>query len=205
MFKKTIFLFRQAKVRDLCSYAFEILSHPECLSKKDILLDIVHSKDDMKNYFQQKFELHWPLRDNPIAKYENLENYILSHLNNQISKQITLARYFPERGQWLIIDPLAISNKKTKTSVLNLKLEPYKLNDLTVIGVLEGEHLTIDDFDSEYDKLKRQNLDDEKEQKRINREKNRSENDRNQQNGGSSGRRKSPQNTMRINVDDFDS
>jgi vesicle coat complex subunit len=144
-----------------------------------------------------------------IAKYENLENYILSHLDNHISKQITLARYFPERSQWIIIDPLATNNKKSKTTTtttttLNLKLEPYKLNDLTVIGVLEGKHLTSDDFDSQYDKLKRQEIDYEKEQKRINRERNRTDNDRNQQNG-SSGRRKSPQNTMRINVDDFDS
>ncbi len=202
-------LFRQAKVRDLCSYAFEILSHPECLAKKDLILNIVYSKDNIKNYFQQKFELHWPLIDNMIAKYENLENYVLSRLDNNISKKITLARYFPERSQWIIIDPLATNNKKSKTSTtatttLNLKLEPYKLSDLTVIGVLEGEHLTADDFDSQYDKLKRQDIDHEKEQKRINRERNRTDNDRNQQNG-SSGRRKSPQNTMRINVDDFDS
>ncbi|CAF4104312.1 unnamed protein product [Rotaria sordida] len=46
-------------------------------------------------------------------------------------------------------------------------------------------------------------MEQEKEEKRINRERNRTENDRNQQNGNS-GRRKSPQNTMRINVDDFD-
>jgi len=70
--------------------------------------------------------------------------------------------------------------------------------------VLEGEHLTTDDFDTQLDKIKRQEIDNEKEQKRINRERTRTENDRNQQNG-SSGRRKSPQNTMRINVDDFDS
>ncbi len=165
----------------------------------------MYSKDDMKNYFQQKFELHWPLKDNLLAKYEYLENQILSHLESFInSKPITIARYFPERGQWIIIDPLAMNNKKTKNSNHNLKLEPYKLTDLTVIGVLEGEHLTADDFDTEYDKLKRQECDHGKEQKRMNRERNRTDNDRNQQNG-SSGRRKSPQNTMRIKVDDFDS
>jgi hypothetical protein len=171
---------KQAKVRDLCSYAFEILSHPECLAKKDLLLNIVYSKDDAKNYFQHKFEFHWPLKDNAIAKYENLETDILSHLNNNNNnlKQITLARYIPDRGQWIIIDPLATNNKKTKQSILNLKLEPYKLTDLTVIGVLEGEHLTADDFDSQYDKLKRQEIDHEKEQKRMHRERNRTDNDR---------------------------
>jgi hypothetical protein len=51
--------------------------------------------------------------------------------------------------------------------------------------------------------MKRQEVEQDKEQKRHNRDKNRTENDRNQQNGNS-GRRKSPQNTMRINVDDFD-
>jgi len=52
---------------------------------------------------------------------------------------------------------------------------------------------------------KRQEIEQEKEHKRINRDRNRtSDNDRTQTNG-SSGRRKSPQNTMRINVDDFDS
>ena len=96
------------------------------------------------------------------------------------------------------------NNKKTKNSNHNLKLEPYKLTDLTVIGVIEGEHLIADDFETEYDKIKRQEIDHEKEQKRTNRERNRNDNDRNQQNG-SSGRRKSPQTTMRINVDDFDS
>ncbi len=118
-------------------------------------------------------------------------------------KPITIARYFPDRGQWIIIDPLSTNNKKTKNAQQNLKLEPYKLTDLTVLGVLEGEHLLADDFDSEYDRMKRQEMDQEKEQKRTNRERNRTDNDRNQQNG-SSGRRKSPQNTMRIDVDDFD-
>ncbi len=197
---------RQAKVRDLCSYAFEILSHPECLSKKDLLLNIVYSKDEINNYFQHKFELHWPIKDNSTAKYEYLEQHILSYLKTNFNEniiKITLARYISERSQWLIIDPLSPTNKKAKTSNTNLKLEPYKLTDFTVIGILEGENLINENFDTQYDKLKRQEIEQEKEQKRINREKNRSENDRNQQNGNT-GRRKSPQNTMRINVDDFD-
>ncbi len=196
-----LFSFRQAKVRDLCAYAFEILSHPECLAKKDLLLNIVYSKDDANNYFQKKFELHWPLKDNPMAKYECLENHVLSVIN---SKPITIARYYPDRRQWIIVDPQSINNKKAKNAQQNLKLEPYKLMDLTVLGILEGEHLLAEDFDSEYDKIKRQEIEQEKEQKRTTRERNRTDNDRNQRNG-SSGRRKSPQNTMRIDVDDFDS
>ncbi|CAF1418354.1 unnamed protein product, partial [Adineta steineri] len=196
---------KQAKVRDLCSYAFEILPHPEYLSKKDLLLNIVYLKDNTNNYFQHKFELLLPLRDNAIAKYDYLEQHILSHLksllNNDIIK-ITLARYFSDRGQWMIIDPSA-TTKKTKITNVNLKHEPYKLTDFTVIGVLEGENLTGEDFETEFDQIKRKDIDVEKEQKRMNREKNRTDNDRNQQNG-SSGRRRSPQNTMRINVDDFD-
>ncbi|CAF4103514.1 unnamed protein product, partial [Rotaria sordida] len=101
------------------------------------------------------------------------------------------------------IDPSLLTNKKVKTSNVNLKLEPYKLIDFTVLGILEGEHITTEDFDTYFDKIKRQEMEQEKEEKRINRERNRTENDRNQQNGNS-GRRKSPQNTMRINVDDFD-
>lgn len=198
-------LFRQAKVRDLCTYAFEVLSHPECLAKKDLLLNVVHSKDETKNYFQQMFELHWSLKDNAMAKYECLENLILSHLDPSMRIQpITIARYFSERGQWVIIDPHAISNKKTKNTQPNLKLEPYKLTDMAVLGVLHGDHLKAEDFDSEYEKIKRQKFDEEQVQKRANRERNRADNDRNQQNG-SGGRRKSPQQTMRINVDDFDS
>ena len=104
----------------------------------------------------------------------------------------------------MIIDPSSINNKKAKTSNLNLKIEPYRLTDFAVLGVLQGENLTTEDFDTQFDKIKRQEIEHEKEQKRANRERNRAENDRNQQNG-SSGRRKSPQNTMRINVDDFDS
>ncbi|CAF1103468.1 unnamed protein product [Rotaria sp. Silwood1] len=206
---------KQAKVRDLCSYAFEILSHPEHLAKKDLLLNIVYAKDTINNYFQHKFELHWPIRDNTAAKYEYLEHHILSHLKSFTNEnfydkndskeiiKITIARYFPERGQWMIIDPSLITNKKVKASSLNLKLEPYKLLDFTVVGILDGEHLTEEDFDTQFDKIKRQELEHQKEQKRINRERNRTENDRNQQNGNSA-RRKSPQNTMRINVDDFD-
>ncbi|CAF2464262.1 unnamed protein product [Rotaria sp. Silwood2] len=207
---------KQARVRDLCSYAFEILSHPEYLAKKDLLLNIVYSKDTNNNYFQHKFELHWSIRDNTSAKYEYLEHHILLHLKSLIddnlydkndSKEIikiTIARYFPDRGQWIIIDPSLITNKKVKTSNLNLKLEPYKLLDFTVLGILEGEQLTAEDFDTQFDKIKRQEIEHEKEQKRTNRERNRTENDRNQQNGNS-GRRKSPQHTMRINVDDFNS
>ncbi|CAF2073247.1 unnamed protein product [Rotaria magnacalcarata] len=201
---------KQAKVCDLCSYAFEVLLNPEYLAKKDLLLNIVYSKDNASNYFQHRSTLHLPLRDNTVAKYDYLEQHVLAHFKSskndndstQINK-ITLARYFPDRGQWLIIDPSSITNKKVKTSNLNLKLEPYRLADLTVIGVLADEHLTTEDFDTQYDKIKRQGMEQEKEQKRTNREKNRTENDRNQQNG-SSGRRKSPQNAMRINVDDFD-
>ena len=181
------------------------MSQPECLAKKDLLLNVVHQKDETKNYFQEIFELHWPLKDNTVAKYECLENEILSRLDSTLKDQsITIARYFPERGQWVIIDPHAISQKKAKNAQPNLKLEPYKLTDMTVIGVLPGEHRKSEDFDSEYENTKRQKLDDEQVQKRVNRERNRADNDRNQQNG-SSGRRKSPQQTMRIAVDDFES
>ncbi len=209
--------FRQAKVRDLDSYAFELLTHPESLSKKDLLLNIVYDKDEDGNYFQHQFEVHWPLKENIIAKYEYLEQHILNNLtsfmtNNlhfkNVSKQalkITLARYFPDRAQWIIIDPRTInSNKKTKTSNTptksNLRLEPYRLTDLVVIGVLEGEYLPIEHFDTKYDQKKRKDIDYEKERKKPNR----TDNDRSQTNG-SSVRRKSPQNTMRINVDDFES
>ncbi|CAF1282118.1 unnamed protein product [Adineta ricciae] len=195
----------QAKVRDLCCYAFEILSHPEHLGKKDILLNVVHSKDNVNNYFQQRFELLLPLKDNNIVKYEYVEQHLLSTLKSIMNKdisRITFARYVPERGQWIVIDPLA-TPKKTKTPNVNLRLEPYKLADMTVIGVLEGDRSTSEDFDTAYDKMKRQDVEQDKEQKRMNRERNRADNDRNQQ-SGSSGRRRSPQNTMRINVDDFD-
>ena len=210
-------------------YAFEVLSHPEVLAKKDLLLNLVYAKEDDGKYFQHQFEVHWPLKENIIAKYEYLEQHVLSRLTSfmtnslhykNVSKQamkITLARYFSERAEWVIIEaPSSASNsqstsKKNKTSnasntvsKANLKLEPHRLTDLTVIGVLEGEHLTVEDFDTPFDKINRQSIDQQKEQKRVQRERNRTDNDRNQQNG-SSGRRKSPQNTMRINVDDFDS
>lgn len=151
------------------------------------------------------FEFHWSLKDNTVAKYEILETEILSRLDPTLRNQsITIARYFPERGQWMIIDPHAISHKKAKNAQPNLKLEPYKLGDMTVLGILPGEHRKSQDFDSEYEQIKRIKLDEEQVQKRANRERNRADNDRNQQNG-SSGRRKSPQQTMRITVDDFDS
>jgi len=93
------------------------------------------------------------------------------------------------------------SNTPTKS---NLRFEPYKLTDLVIIGVLEGEHLTVEDFVTPYDQKRRREIEHEKEQKKINRERNRTDNDRHQTNGSST-RRKSPQNTMRINVDDFES
>lgn len=223
--------FRQAKVEDLQLFAFEVLSHPESLAKKDLLLNIVYGKEESDN-FQNRFELHWPLKENIIAKYEYLEQHVLSRVTNfmanelhfkKVSKQalkITMARYFPDRAQWIVIQsPSAAAsspasqsgNKKNKTSnasgnagKTNLRLEPYKISDLAVIGVLEGENLGVEHFDTKLDKIKRQELEQEKEQKRVNRERNRTENDRNQQNGHS-GRRRSPQNAMRINVDDFDS
>ncbi|CAF0972981.1 unnamed protein product [Adineta steineri] len=216
---------KQAKVQDLDSYAFELLSYPESLAKRDLLLNIVYNKDDDGNYFQHQFEVHWPLKENIIAKYEYLEQHVLtrvaSYMTNNLHFQkvtkeklkITLARYFPDRAEWIIIDPRSSSNtsqptnKKNKTSNTptksNLKLEPYKLTDLTVIGVLEGEQLTVEDFDTKYDKKRRREIQQEKEQNRLSRDKNRTDNDHNKKNG-SSGRRKSPQNTMRIDVDDFD-
>jgi len=214
---------KQAKVQDLDAYAFELLSHPESLSKKDLLLNIVYDKDEDGNYFQHQFEVHWPLKENIIAKYEYLEHHVLNNLtsfmiNNlhfqNVSRQalkITLARYYPDRAQWIIIDPRTTNsnnNKKNKTSnpssKSNLRLEPYKLTDLVVIGVLEGEYLSVEHFDTRYDQKKRKEIEYEKEQKKTNRERNRTDNDRNQTNG-SSRRRRSPQNTMRINVDDFES
>ncbi|CAF4429572.1 unnamed protein product, partial [Rotaria magnacalcarata] len=223
---------KQAKVQDLDSYAFELLGHPESLAKKDLLLNIVYSKDDDGDYFQHRFEIHWPLKENIAAKYEYLENHVLTRLSSfmiddlhykNVSKQalkITLARYFPDRAQWIVIEPGSSSsninqsaNKKNKTSSpstkaskSNLRLEPYKLTDLTVIGVLEGEYLTVNDFDTPYDQQTRKEIEHDKQQKRLNRERNRNDNnDRTQVNGSSSTRRKSPQNTMRITVDDFDS
>jgi hypothetical protein len=202
------------------------LSHPESLAKKDLLLNIVYDKENDETYFQHQFEVHWPLKENIVAKYEYLEQHVLTNLTSfmtnklqfkNVSKQalkITMARYFSDRAQWVIIEPPSSSqasqssNKKNKTSntssaKTNLKLDPYKLTDLTVIGVLEGENLTIEDFDTRFDKKNRQEIERDKETKKMNRERKKSENDRNQQNG-STGRRRSPQNTMRINVDDFD-
>jgi len=208
-----MFYFRQAKVQDLDYYAFELLTHPESLSKKDLLLNIVYGKDD-ENYFQHQFEVHWPLKENIVAKYEYLEQHVLNNLTSfminklhykNVSKQalkITLARYYPERAQWIIIDPRITNSNNKKAKISNLRLEPYKLADLVVIGVLEGEYLTVEHFDTRYDQKKRKEIEYEKEQKKTNRERNRTDNDRNQTNG-SSVRRKSPQNTMRINVDDF--
>ncbi|CAF1468966.1 unnamed protein product [Adineta ricciae] len=216
---------KQAKVQDLGCFAFELLSHPESLGKKDLLLNIVYDKNEYGSGFQHQFEVHWPLKENIVAKYEYLEQHVLTRLTSfmtdhlhfkNVSKRafkITLARYFPDRAQWLIIDPRSATSssqstsKKNKTSSTptksNLKLEPYKLDDLTVIGVLEGEQLTVEDFDTPYDQKMRRQLERETEQKRLTREKTRTENDQNKTNG-SSGRRRSPQNTMRIDVDDFD-
>jgi hypothetical protein len=62
------------------------------------------------------------------------------HYKN-VSKQalkITLARYYPERAQWIIIDPRITNSNNKKAKISNLRLEPYKLADLVVIGVLEG-------------------------------------------------------------------
>ena len=215
---------RQAKVKDLDSFAFELLDHPESLAKKDLLLNVVYGKDDDENYFQHQFEIHWPLKENIVAKYEYLEQHVINNLTSFVknklyyqnfSKQalkLTLARYFPERAQWIIIDPRQSSsnqptNKKNKTSNTpsksNLRLEPYKLTDLVVIGVLEGEQLSVEDFETRYDQKRRKELEQEKEQRKINRERNRSDKDRSDMNG-THPRRKSPQNTMRIDVDDFD-
>ncbi len=216
------FFFRQAKVKDLDCYAFELLTHPESLAKRDLLLNIVYDKDEDENYFQHQFEIHWPLKENIPAKYEYLEQRVIENLtsfmkNNlhyqNVSKQafkLTLARYFPDQAQWIIIDPRQSNsnqpvNKKNKTSNTssksNLRLEPYKLNDLVVIGVLEGEHLSVQHFETRYDQKRRKEIEYEKQQKKINRERNRTDNETN----GSHTRRKSPQNTMRINVDDFES
>jgi hypothetical protein len=216
-----MFFFRQAKVKDLDCYAFELLSRPESLLKRDLLLNIVYGKDD-DNYFQYQFEIHWPLKENVPAKYEYLEQHVMNNLasyikNNlhfqTVSKQalkLTLARYFPDEAQWIIIDPRVSNssqptNKKNKTSnnpsKSNLRLEPYKLTDLVVIGVLEGENLSVEDFVTRYDQKRRKDIEHEKQQKKVNRERNRTDKGTN----GSHTRRKSPQNTMRIDVDDFES
>lgn len=209
--------FRQAKVKDSESFAFELLNHPETLAKKDLLLNIVYGKDDDGNYFQHQFEVHWPLKENIPAKYEYLEQHITNHLTSfiknhlqfqKVSKQalkLTFARYFPERAKWLVIDSRQSTNsqpinKKNKTSNTptksNLRLDPYRLVDLVVIGVLEGEQLTVDDFDTSYDQQRRKEIEQETEQQRTARKE--------KETNGSKSRKRSPQNTMRINVDDFD-
>lgn len=212
-----LFLYRNVKAQDLETYAFELLDHPENLAKKDFLLNIVYGKDDDENYFQHQFEIHWPLKENIVAKYEYLENHVLTNLTSyminklhykNVSKaalRVTLAQYNSERAQWIIIERGGVINaNKKSTKITNLRLEPYKLSDLDIIGVLEGENLTSNDFDTLYDKKRRKEIEYEKEQKKLNRERNRSENNDRKQTNGSKTRRRSPQNAMRIDVDDFE-
>ena len=204
-------------MKDLDSFAFELLNHPESLAKKDLLLNIVYDKEDDGDYFQHQFEVHWPLKENIPAKYEYLEQHITNHLtsfmkNNlhfqKVSKQaliLTFARYFSEEAKWLVIDSRQATNsqpanKKNKTSNTptksNLRLDPYRLRDLVVIGVLEGEHLSVDHFETSIDQKRRKEIEQETEQQRNSRKE--------KQTNGSKARRRSPQNTMRIDVDDFD-
>lgn len=213
---------------DLESFAFELLPNPESLGKRDLLLNVVYSKDEDTGFFQHQFEVHWPLKENIVAKFEYLEQHVLNQLTSFVtnvlryknfSKQalkITMACYLADRAEWKIIQPPSMSNSSQSNSKKNrgsnsaansaknnLKNEPYRLKDGSVVAVLEGENLTIQHFDTKFDQEKRQMNDFDKEQKRLNRERNRAENDRNQQNG-SCGRRRSPQTAMRIAVDDFD-
>ena len=204
-------------MKDLDTFAFELLNHPESLAKNDLLLNIVYDKDENDIYFQHHFEIHWPLKEGIPAKYEYLEQHVINNLtsfmkNNlhfqKVSKQamiLTFARYFPDQAKWLVIDSRQASssqpsNKKNKTSnnqtKSNLRSEPYRLRDLAVIGVLEGDQLTIDHFDTPYDKKQRNEIEHEAEQQRNGRG--------SKESNGAKTRRRSPQNTMRIDVDDFE-
>jgi len=200
--------FRQAKVKDLDTYAFELLNFPENLAKKDLLLRIVYGKVDEENYFQHQFELHWPLKENIPAKYEYLEQHILSNLTKflveklhykNVQKQtlkLTFARYFPNQAEWMIINSGTKNNDNKKPKPSNLRLDPYRLTDLVVIGVLEGENLRINDFETEYDEKQRKQIQKDKTLKQTHSD-----------SGPTSSakiRRRSPQNTMRIDVDDFE-
>jgi hypothetical protein len=55
-----------------------VLTDPEALAKKDLLLKVVYDKGEDGNSFQHQFEVHWPLKENIIAKYEYLEQHVLS-------------------------------------------------------------------------------------------------------------------------------
>lgn len=209
--------FRQAKIKDLDILAFELLDHPESLAKNDLLLNIVYDRDEDDIHFQHYFEIHWPLKEGIVAKYEYLEQHVTTNLTSfmknklhfqSVSKQamkLTFARYFPDQAKWLVIDSRQASssqpsNKKNKTSnnqtKSNLKYEPYRLRDLAVIGVLEGEQLSVDHFDTVYDQKQRKELEIEAEQQRNGRG--------TKESNGAKTRRRSPQNTMRIDVDDFE-
>lgn len=180
------------------------MDHPESLAKKDLLLRIVYDKNDQGNYFQHQFELHWPLKENIPAKYEYLEQHILGTLTRFLTEKLrfqnvqkqalklTLARYFPDDYQWMLIDSGLKSSNNKKSKVSNLRLDPYRLTDLVTIGVLEGENLSLDDFETKYDQRKHQEKQEEK-----------SRNNKKPVNG-TRPRRRSPQNTMRIDVDDFE-
>ncbi|CAF4475213.1 unnamed protein product, partial [Rotaria sp. Silwood2] len=72
--------------------------------------------------------------------------------------KITIARYFPNRGQWIRIDHSLITNKKVETSDFNLKLELCKLLDFTALSIPEGEHLIAEDVDAPFDKITRQEI-----------------------------------------------
>ncbi|CAF5013978.1 unnamed protein product, partial [Rotaria sp. Silwood1] len=63
--------------------------------------------------------------------------------------------FFDDRKQCITIERSLITSKKVKTLNFNLTHEAHKLLDFTVVGILEDELLTTEDFDIQFNKRKR--------------------------------------------------
>ncbi|CAL1267253.1 unnamed protein product [Larinioides sclopetarius] len=138
------------------SLAARILYHEEDLMHSEILLNIRQRLPETKQY-TAPFEMVWETSKSsgPKALKQAIADSVCCPVH-----RVVVAKHFPEKCQWLIIDDGTSSKKNTRkkrwgTGKSNLRNSPYFLKDGDTLGVKDR----LSDPDDQDDFLTQQDID----------------------------------------------
>lgn len=140
---------KKLKIQSYNSLAAQVLLKEEDLMQTEMLLHVCQRLPDTKSY-TPPLELAWDTSKSASPK--SLKQAVADGLSCPVQR-IVIAKRFPEKCQWLIIDDGTNSKKGNKkkrwgTGKSNLRHSPYFLKDGDTIGVKDrlSDPNDVDDF-----------------------------------------------------------
>ncbi|XP_033761704.1 ubiquitin carboxyl-terminal hydrolase 40-like [Pecten maximus] len=195
---------QKLKLKSCCKIAIQVLSQEEKLSANEVVLQVQQRVPETRMYMAPH-EVIWDVSQG--ATIQNL-NQTLSNALIIEEQYLHLAKHFPKRYEWLVIQeqqqPKKNNQKGKKKGGLkcNLKSAPFHIRDGDTIGVkdMQFDQMRKNDFatlEDDYGQMELQKQVEEKKKEREMRKK------RQEEFGGFGPRSNRPEVALTIKVDNF--